>query len=484
MNQGTFKSRTSIVHAVDEEVDETTRNQQPNEYVDKDKEKALLRKVDLRLCTIAGVLCSLDLLDSGIISSASVTSMFADLDLQGSRYSVSIFIFTIASITFQLPSTIAVRRFGPRVWFAASTIAFGFITISTAFIHTWRQMIVLRVLLGISMSGIYPGLTYLISTWYTRKEQQLRFAFLQTGEVVVLATGGILNFALNKLDGRAQLAGWRWMYLVQGLLTCLLGVVTYWWMVDFPERAAESFRFLNVEEAELAVKRIDTDRGDVHAGEFAWKKILRHAGDVKVYGFAAMFFLLNLVSTALSYFLPIILQGGFGFSTDAAILLSAPPYYWSVVPVLLSSWVGDRYRLRGPVIAFNCLCLIIGFAMLGFSEQVAIRYLGTFLATGAYVSNWAALSAYYSNNIAGQWKRVFTTAIVTACNGAGGVAGSYIFRQKEAPRYHTAILVSISSHLAMMVFVGLFSIGFDRANAQQEAGKRVLEQTIGFRYSY
>lgn len=124
-------------------------------------------KVDFRLCTIAGILCSLNLLDSGVLSSASVTSMLSDLDLdRGNRFSVAIFIFTVASIAFQLPSTIAVRTFGPRRWFSLITCCFGLITLCSGFIHTWKQMIALRVLLGASMAGIYPGLGYLISTWY------------------------------------------------------------------------------------------------------------------------------------------------------------------------------------------------------------------------------------------------------------------------------------------------------------------------------
>ena len=77
--------------------------------------------------------------------------------------------------------------------------------------------------------------------------------------------------------------------------------------------------------------------------------------------------------------------------------------------------------------------------MLGFTDQLSVRYVGIFLATGAYVSNWAALSTYWSNNVAGQWKRVFTAAVVTAFNGAGGVAGSYIFKQQESPRYWVCI---------------------------------------------
>lgn len=306
--------------STDSDDGETHGQQQPP----KELEKKLRLKVDLRLCTIAGILCSLNLLDSGIISSASVTSMLSDLDLEGNRYSVSIFIFTVASVVFQLPSTLAVRFIGPRIWFAFITFCFGLITLCTAFVRTWQQMIVLRVLLGVSMSGIYPGLTYLISTWYTRQEQQLRFAFLQSGEVLVLATGGIVNYGLNHLDGRAGLAGWRWMFLVQGLVTCTIGIVTYWWMVDFPENAQRSFYFLSESEALVATRRIQADRDDVVPEPFSWSKVLVHFLDPKIYGFCCLFFLLNLVSTSLSYFLPIILQSGMGFSTNKSILLSAP----------------------------------------------------------------------------------------------------------------------------------------------------------------
>jgi sugar phosphate permease len=407
-------------------------------------ESRIRLKVDLRLCSIAGILCSLNLLDSGVISSASVTSMLADLGLdQGNRYSVSIFIFTIASIAFQLPSTIAVRTFGPRIWFAFITFCFGIITLCTAFVQTWRQMIALRILLGMAMSGIYPGLTYLISTWYTRKEQQLRFALMQSGEVIVLATGGIVNFGLNKLDGSSNLKGWQWMFVVQGTITAFMGVLTYWWMVDFPENSHNSFMFLSSEESEIAAKRIEKDRGDVEPDLFSWSKVLIHAKDPKIYGFCVLYFLQNLVSTSLSYFLPIILQGGMGFSSDKAILLAAPPYYYSVIPAILSSLIGDKYQLRGPIITFNSICLIVGFCMLGFSDQVTVRYIGTYLATGAYVANWAGMATYQANNIVGQWKRVFTAAAVTAFNGAGGIAGSFIVRQPEAPRYMTAIWVSI-----------------------------------------
>ncbi|KAL2004948.1 hypothetical protein VTN00DRAFT_2798 [Thermoascus crustaceus] len=471
-----------IIESTDNGNEETLSQQRQQEEL----EKKLRLKVDIRLCTIAGILCSLNLLDSGIISSASVTSMLSDLGLEGNRYSVTIFIFTIASIVFQLPSTIAVRFAGPRIWFAFITFCFGLITLCTAVVRTWQQMVVLRVLLGMSMSGIYPGLTYLISTWYTRQEQQLRFAFLQSGQVLVLATGSIVNYGLNHLDGRAGLAGWRWMFLVQGLVTCTIGIVTYWWMVDFPENAQRSFYFLSEKETQVATRRIQADRDDVEPEPFSWSKVLVHFLDPKIYGFCCLFFLLNLVSTSLSYFLPIILQSGMGFSTNKSILLSAPPYYYAIIPALLTSLLGDTFRLRGPLITLNALCLIAGFLMLGLpaSTQVAVRYVGTYLATGAYISNWAALNAYQANNIVGQWKRATTAAAVTACNGLGGIAGSFIVRQREAPEYPTAVWVSVGSHILMIIIVAAFTVHFYIANRKQSRGKVTLEGAPGFRYTY
>lgn len=96
----------------------------------KDKEIRLIRKIDFRLCTIAMLLVSLDLLDSNIISSAAVTSMLHDLGLDvGNRFSLSIFIWSLAGVAFQLPSTIVMRIIGPRIFFTAICFTFGLLTL-------------------------------------------------------------------------------------------------------------------------------------------------------------------------------------------------------------------------------------------------------------------------------------------------------------------------------------------------------------------
>ena len=254
--------------------------------------------------------------------------------------------------------------------------------------------------------------------------------------------------------------------------------------MDFPENAQKSFFFLDATETKTAVERIQRDREDALPTPFSWPETLKHFLDPKVYGYAVSFFLLNLVSTALSYFLPIILQSGMGFSENKSILLSTPPYYYAVIPVLISSRIGDKYRLRGPVITFNSRRLIAGFGMLGFSNQVIVRYIGTYLATGAYISNWAALNSYQASNITGQWKRAVMAAAAIVCNGLGGVAGSFIVRSNKAPRYLTAVWVSIGSYILIIGNVMTFSTHFFTANRRRRKGKKIIEHTDGFCYTY
>ncbi|KAJ4393178.1 hypothetical protein N0V93_002385 [Gnomoniopsis smithogilvyi] len=447
-------------------------------------DRRIVRKIDLRLCTIAGLLCALDLIDSGIMSSASATSMPTDLGLVGDRYSTAIWIVTLAQVVFKLPATIAMRFIGPPVFFTCTTILFGLITLCMAYVTDWRQMIGLRFLMGLAMSGIYPGLAYLISTWYTRKQQQLRFAYLQSGQVIVVATGSIVNYGLDLLDQSHGLRGWQWMFVVQGAITMFLGVLTFLWIPDFPENATKTLWFLTSDEIDQVLDTINQDRKDAGPPEpFTTAAILRPFLDIKLYAFSLLFFLQNVVSTALSYFIPTILIG-MGFTSADSILLYAPPYYYAVIPVIITSILADRFSLRGPVIIFNALCLIAGMAMLGFPTNVGVRYTGVLFATGAYVSNWAAMNAWQMNNITGQWKRATVAAAVSGCNALGGIAGSYIFRANEAPWYPTAIWVSIGSHILIIVIVALGFVLFWRANRRASAGKGIIEGVEGFRYIY
>lgn len=299
-----------------------------------------------------------------------------------------------------------------------------------------------------------------------------------------MATGSIVNYGLTYLDRSHGLRAWQWMFVTQGAITIFLGLVTFLWLPHFPEDALKTRWFLTSDEQNQVLDAINRDRSDAGPPEpFTSSAILRPFLDVKLYAFSVLFFLQNLVSTALSYFIPTVLIG-MGFTSADSILLYAPPYYYAVIPAILTSILSDRLFLRGPVIIFNALCFIAGMAMLGFPSNVAVRYVGVLLATGAYVSNWAALSAWQMNSITGQWKRATAAATVNGANALGGIAGSYIFRAVEAPRYPTAIWVSIGSHILIIGIVLVCGLFFLRANRRARDGKSVIEGVGGFRYIY
>lgn len=263
-----------------------------------------------------------------------------------------------------------------------------------------------------------------------------------------------------------------------------IGAITYLWIPDFPENSSKTPWFLSQTEADQVLATIDKDRHDARSPEpFNMTAILTPFLDIKLYAFSVLFFLQNVVSTALSYFVPTILIE-MGFTSDDSILLYAPPYYYAVIPVILTSIFADRLALRGPVIVFNAVCLIAGMSMLGFPSNVAVRYVGVMFATGAYVSNWAAINAYQMNNVTGQWKRATVAATVSGCNALGGIAGSYIFKPSEAPRYPTAIWISIGSHILIIAIVIVCGALFWRANKRASDGDGVLEGVRGFKYIY
>jgi MFS family permease len=167
------------------------------------------------------------------------------------------------------------------------------------------------------------------------------------------------------------ISGWRWLFILQGLITVLIGFIGWYFIVDFPELAAKSStmqkRFLTQPEADFIVARIEKDRHDVVAEEFNLGKYLKGAG------FAFLFMLTTTMTYAIAYFLPIILKDGMGFSPAAANCLIAPPYLFAGIVMVGFAWAGDKNHIRSPWIIANGILALIGLPLLGFSNNVGVR---------------------------------------------------------------------------------------------------------------
>jgi len=455
-----------------------------------DEQKKIIRRIDRRLVLTVGAMYCISLMDRTNLGAANIAGMGTDLVLIGDRYSIISLVFFVTYIIFQPPSTIIVRKIGPRVHLAVITLLWGSCMIGMGFVKNWEQMAGLRVLLGFLEAGFFPSCVYLLSTWYTRFEVGKRNSVFYLVGCVASAFAGILAYGLMQMAGLAGLNGWRWIFIIEGIMTVLLGVAGYWLLVDFPDSTRQSWSFLPPREREWICARVNADRGDVKPQPFSLAKYLRAGMDIKVWAYAMIFFNTTTVTYALAYFLPIILTQNMGFSVGESQCLVAPPYAFAGIVMFATGWAGDKYRLRGPIIVFNCLLCIIGLPLMGFASAAGVRYFGVFLVTAGANSNVPAAMSYQANNIRGQWKRAFCSATFVSFGGIGGIAGSLVFRDQDKPAYKPGLYACIATTLLNLIIVGALTLYFRRLNKKADWGERELECDAddtyepGFRYTY
>ena len=278
-----------------------------------------------------------------------------------------------------------------------------------------------------------------------------------------------------QMAGLANLNGWRWIFIIEGILTILLGIAGYWLLVDFPDSKRATWAFLSDKDREWICARVQADRGDVKPQPFILKEYLSTALDIKIWAYAMIFFNTTTVTYALAYFLPLILNGNMGFSVAQAQCLVAPPYVLAGITMYAGSWVGDKYHIRGPIIIFNTLLVIIGLPIMGFASNPAARYFGVFLTTAGANSNVPAAMSYQANNIRGQWKRAFCSATFVAFGGIGGIAGSLVFRDQDYPSYKPGLYACIATSLLTLVIVSGLTLYFYILNGKADRGEVELE---------
>lgn len=464
---------------------ETINDARINRYTPEEQRK-IVHRVDRRLVLTLGVLYCCSLVDRTNLSSANIAGMAkgpGSLNFVGSQYSIIVLVFFITYVVFQPPATVIMRRLGPRKFLSFIVLLWGTCMIGFGFVTKWDQMAGLRVILGVLEAGFFPGCAYLLSTWYTRFELQKRNAVFYLIGSMASACSGILAYGLMQMDGLGGQEGWRWIFIMEGILTCVLAVVGYFLIVDFPEEAASSWKFLSKEESDFMVARVEKDRHDAIPEAFRIKNYLTPCLDSKVWAFAALFGLTTTNTYAIAYFLPIILRNGMKFSIAKAQCLVAPPYVAAAFVMYGFAVLGDKHHIRAPIIIANAIIGLIGLPLLGYATNNGVRYFGAFLATISCNANIPAVLTYQANNIRGQWKRALCSATLVGSGGIGGIIGSTVFRDQDAPKYGPGIITCMISNGLVVVITLLLSLKFHRANRRVDQGGKSIEGQVGFKYT-
>ncbi|KAJ5630254.1 uncharacterized protein N7484_010354 [Penicillium longicatenatum] len=471
------------VERIEDIMVDKTLTQEGEEFTPEEQKK-IIRRIDLRLVTMTGLAYCVSLMDRTNLSMAAVAGLTKELDLEhDNRYSIAVLMFFVPYVLFQPPMTILIRKIGPTIFLSTIIMTWAVILIGTGFAKDFGQLVGLRVLLGVLEAGYFPGCVYLLSCWYTRYDVQKRFSIFYLIGCVASALSGILAFGLMQLNGQHGLSGWRWIFILEGVISGAISILCFIFLVDFPDRASRSWKFLNEAECAFIVRRIENDRKDGHLEAFSLKKFLKPALDPKIWAFAMIFFCLTTVTYAIAYFLPIILRSGMGFDIGQSQCLVAPPYVFAGIVMYTGAWIGDKYHMRGPILIANALLCIIGLPMMGFAKGNATRYAGVFLTVAGANANIPSCMAYQANNVRGQWTRAFSSATLVGFGGLGGIASSLVFRDKDAPEYRPGMYAALACNILIILIVCVMSVWLRFCNRQADRGKRVIEGEPSFRYT-
>lgn len=368
-----------------------------------------------RILPVLALLFLCSFLDRTNVGNAKILGLEDDLGLNNSQYANGLAIFFAFYIASELPSNLILRRASPRVWLSFLTAAWGIIGMCLGFVQNYAGFLVVRAFLGLAEGGLLPGMVLYLSGMYTRGEMALRIGLFYTSASLAGAFGGLLARGLSSIGSRGGLdAGWRWILVIEGLLTFVAGVGAYFLLPN----SVDTAWFLKPEERELAKRRLRMDTSahlpDGHHAEgaekFRWSEVKRGLFNIQLWLSATAYFSILSGLYSFGLFLPTIIKG-LGYTANEAQLWSVIPYAVAAVLTVIVAVLSDRLKLRGVVMLCVLPLAIIGYAAIanvGVHDNHT-KYGMTFLmATGLYASVPPVL-VWNSNNSAGHYKRATTS---------------------------------------------------------------------------
>ncbi|KAI0379557.1 MFS general substrate transporter [Hypomontagnella monticulosa] len=425
--------------------------------------------MDLHIWPILFVIYVMSFLDRINISNARIQGMTEDLDLYGNRFNIALFVYFIPYILLEVPSNMVFTKVKPSYYLSFLMLSWAIINMCMGFVATYEGLVVLRFFLGTFEAGVMPAIVYLTSMYYKRHEFQTRISFFFCSTVIGGAFGGLLAYAIASLDGRNGLAGWRWIFIIEGVATAAVALVSIYLIVDWPEHCT----FLTAAEKQLLQLRLARDGAGGVArmdtlNAYAYRRIL---GDWKVWAGAFVYMGVGITGYATTFFMPTILRE-FGWTASAAQVHTIPVYAASAVGMVSVAYLSDRLKHRYGFIVLGCSISTVGYAMLLSGLPRDAKYGAMFLVSvGGFICPPMAL-AWLSNNVAGHWKRAFSSAIQVALGNLAGIVAAVIFQEREAPRYPTGYGTAIAFMWLGVLAATVLYVGMLVENRKRDAGKR------------
>ncbi|RDW68872.1 uncharacterized protein DSM5745_08632 [Aspergillus mulundensis] len=430
-------------------------------------EKRIVRKLDMTLVPMIFILYLFNYLDRNNIAQAKLDTFMEDLGLGGSDYSTAVSIVNVGYILMQLPSNMILTKVRPSLYIPFWVCIWSCVSASTAGTHNFSGLIGVRIILGICEAPFFPGVFYLLSCWYTKKELALRYAALYSGLVLATATSGLLAAAIFAgLDGAHGLAGWKWLFIIEGAVSFGMGLLAFLLIPDLPGMNSGSGRWLLTdEENRVAVERMRRDAVSNQDDNESLRHGLKLAVmDVKVWIFS---FIMCSSQSAYGFnqFYPTIVEGfGLG-SRTITLACTAPPYIIGACVAWCIAWSSDRRKERGFHIFFPVCVAIVGFIISVATLNIPVRYFASFLyisgifGANSVVFSWAATTVSDTAQ-----NKACAMAIINITGQLGSVWSPYFFHENESPRYITAMILLLAFAVCMASLCLIMKVLLKREN--------------------
>ncbi|KIO32902.1 hypothetical protein M407DRAFT_66176 [Tulasnella calospora MUT 4182] len=291
----------------------------------KEEESALVRKLDWRIMPLVTILYLSNFIDRTNVGNAKVGGLEKDLKLVGYQYNIGLSVFFIFYAVSEVPSNLILKHVGANIWIPTIVLFFGFVTLITAWVKDFSGFMAIRVFLGIAEGGMMPGIAYFLSTYYKRHELVLRIGIFVSASSMSGAFGGLLAsnpVPIPLIQALRPHGKWRNIFLVEGAITMLLGIVAFFFLPGKPEET----KFLNDRERVIATERLRVETAGLSRTEKTdFKLVLRAFTSVNNWLCGLGFLLCNIPTQGISLFMPTLLKG-MGYGTIESQLRSVPPY--------------------------------------------------------------------------------------------------------------------------------------------------------------
>ena len=376
------------------------------------------RRIALRLLPLVFLIYVVNYIDRVNVSFANLR-MSADLGLSDRAYGLGIGMFYLTYVLFEIPGAIIAERWSARKWIARIMISWGLVTILTGFVHTTGQFYAARFFLGVAESSFFPGMIVYLTHWFRQSDRSRAVACLYAAVPTASLIGSPLAGWLLGVHWWA-LAGWRWLFIVEGIPAIVLGIVTVIYLTDWPAQA----RWLPADERDWLVGQLQAEtQAKKNVRDYT---ILQAFCDRKILVLTTAWFLALTGALGSIYWIPTFVKRLSGSSDRSVTSLLLVPALLGLAGMLFNGWHSDKTGERRWHSAVPLLTAGLMFGMLLLARHdvplaIAFLLLGSASFYAFYPIFWSIPSMMLSESAAAA-----TFGFINSIGQLGGLAGPYM----------------------------------------------------------